>query len=105
VRGALDKAMHDIRDMCRGLALPDIDGMPLGRVVQRAIQGHSDLTGTEVALEDTASPAMPLDHSQLICGYRFVQEGLTKAATRPVVISRSGGSAAFRKSVHAWTPC
>jgi signal transduction histidine kinase len=79
VRDALDKAMHEIRDMCRGLALPDIDGIPLGRVVQRAIKGHRDLTGTEVALENTARPTMSLDHSQQICVYRFVQEGLANA--------------------------
>jgi signal transduction histidine kinase len=79
VRDALDKAMLEIRDMCRGLALPDIDGMPLGGVVQRAIKGHRDLTGTEVALDNTARPVMPLDHSQQICVYRFVQEGLTNA--------------------------
>jgi signal transduction histidine kinase len=76
---ALDKAMREIRDMCRGLALPDIDGMPLGRVVQRAIKGHRDLTGTEVALDNTARLAVSLDHSQQICVYRFVQEGLTNA--------------------------
>ncbi|MHA1528834.1 MAG: sensor histidine kinase [Alphaproteobacteria bacterium] len=79
VRDALDKAMREIRDMCRGLALPDIDGMPLGRVVQRAIKGHCDLTGTEVALDNSARPGLPLDHSQQICAYRFVQEGLTNA--------------------------
>ncbi len=89
VRDALDKAMREIRDMCRGLALPDIDGVPLGRVVQRAIKGHRDLTGTEVALDNTARPAMPLDHSQLICVYRFVQEGLTNACRHGGAMSQA----------------
>ena len=98
VRDALDKAMREIRDMCRGLTLPDIDGMPLGRVVQRAIMGHRELTGTEVALDNTASPAVALDHSQQICVYRFVQEGLTNAfrhggAKGQAVALRSGGRA------------
>jgi signal transduction histidine kinase len=79
VRDALDRAMREVRDISRGLALPDLDGMGLAQVVERAVEGHRRLTGSAVAFGNGASDAVSLDHSLNICAYRFVQEGLTNA--------------------------
>jgi len=79
VREALDQAMQQIRSLCRGLALPDLDGMTLAQAVQRAIEGHRTLTGTEVTLRDRTDATLTLPHSQKICVYRFLNEGLSNA--------------------------
>jgi len=81
IRRSLEEAMHDIRLICRGLTLPELEGRTLDEVVALAVSAHERRTGTSVALDGAApaAPDRPIDHSTLICTYRFVQEGLMNA--------------------------
>ncbi|MCM2475501.1 sensor histidine kinase [Rhizobium sp. CG5] len=79
VKTALDDAMRDIRNICRGLTLPELDGLGVEDVLRRVIAAHESRTGTRVAF--TCDPALPdLSKAEKICAYRFVQETLNNAA-------------------------
>lgn len=76
---ALTDAVGEIRDICRGLALPDIHEKTLPDLVRYAVNEHIRRTGTAVSLDlpDRAWPAPSQSHK--ICLVRFVQEGLANA--------------------------
>lgn len=78
LREVLDAALRDVRDLCRGLTLPELDGLGLSQTLERAIGAHERRTGCVVERDVTSGPwperAAP--HPILICVYRFVQEGL-----------------------------
>lgn len=78
LKAALDEALSDVRDLCRGLTLPELSGRSIADTLAMAIGAHERRTGTTVARR--VDPAPPLDdvtpHPTLICLYRFVQEGL-----------------------------
>jgi len=78
VRTALDDAMKDIRNLCRGLTLPDIAEWSLVDIIQRLTATHEERTGTRVRVQGQKSLPV-LSHSIKICIYRFVQEGLNNA--------------------------
>jgi signal transduction histidine kinase len=78
VKRALDEAMREIRAICSGLSLPDIDGAPLSEVVANAVRAHEHYTGTAVALRIGALP-VAVTPAVKICAFRFVQEGLNNA--------------------------
>ena len=78
LREALDEALADVRDLCRGLTLPDLRGSTVAQVLDRAIGAQERRMGISV-LRDTVQgnwPDVPAAHPILICLYRFVQEGL-----------------------------
>jgi signal transduction histidine kinase len=78
IRAHLDEAMREIRDICRGLVLPQIEAMELPQLVRAAAAAHEQRTGTSVALRlPDEGPA--LTQSEKICVFRFVQEGLNNA--------------------------
>lgn len=79
IRASLDQAMKDIRGICRGLTLPEIEEMPLAEVVRRAVDAHESNSGSKVALAVRGEIPETIDHSEKICAYRFVQEGLSNA--------------------------
>ncbi|MDQ1182933.1 sensor histidine kinase [Agrobacterium larrymoorei] len=75
IKASLDEAIRDIRNICRGLVLPDIENLPIEDVVGRAIEHYQSRAGTRVttSIEDVdAKVGVPVK----ICAYRFVQEGL-----------------------------
>jgi signal transduction histidine kinase len=78
IRSFLDDAMLEIRSICRGLVLPQIDAMDLKEVVASAVAAHEQRTGTtvEFSVEGMASR---LWQPEKICVFRFVQEGLHNA--------------------------
>lgn len=79
VRTALDDAMRDIRNICRGLTLPELDTLGVEAVLKRVIAAHESRTGTRVAL--ACNGKLPdLSKAAKICAYRFVQETLNNAA-------------------------
>jgi signal transduction histidine kinase len=78
IRSHLDEAMQEIRSICRGLVLPQIEEKSLPELLREVVGAHEQRTGTAVELE-TPEPSPKLDHSQKICVYRFVQEGLNNA--------------------------
>ncbi|MEZ5866171.1 MAG: histidine kinase [Geminicoccaceae bacterium] len=98
VRGALAEALRDLRATCRGLALPDIDGMGLNAVLGQAVEAHRKRTDAQVELvvDGDLTPA-ELPSSLRLCAYRFVQESLNNvhrhaadAAARVIATLRDG---------------
>lgn len=75
IKARLDEAMDEIRSICSGLVLPQIEAAELPDVLRRAVNAHRQRTGVDVALK-TSSRSRPLSPSAKICIYRFVQEAL-----------------------------
>lgn len=78
LRRSLDEAMRDIRHICRGMTLPELEGRTLAEALQSAITAHERRTDTRVSRTFTGAD-IALPHATLICAYRFVQEGLMNA--------------------------
>lgn len=81
MRGCLDEALRDVRDLCSGLTLPELDGRSVAQTLDLAISAHERRSGATVyRLFGREGPlAVPAPHPFLICIYRFVQEGLMNA--------------------------
>lgn len=81
LREVLDGAMRDVRDLSRGLTLPELEGLGLSETLERAIGAHERRTGSTVERDVTAGPWPEIiaPHPILICVYRFVQQGLMNA--------------------------
>ncbi|MBC7477534.1 MAG: two-component sensor histidine kinase [Pseudorhodobacter sp.] len=95
IEAAIKDAMTEIRNISRGVSLPDIDRKPLQDVIHGLVDAHSARTGSDVALVIDLGPAdLPL--AVKICVGRVVQEGLTnawrhaKGAGQEVTVRRSG---------------
>lgn len=78
LRTFLDDAMREIRNISRGLALPEIETMTLADLLRSAVATHEERTGNSVTLAvPDGNP--PLETAARICIYRFVQESLGNA--------------------------
>ncbi|WP_137817817.1 sensor histidine kinase [Pseudomonas sp. 2FG] len=78
LRNAAQDALREIRDISRGLALPEINGMTLRQELELVVLRHEQRTETKVNLSCGSLPeSLPLPHK--ICLYRFVQEALNNA--------------------------
>jgi len=78
MRNAAQDALREIRDISRGLALPEINGMSLRQELELVVQRHQQRTETKVDLTCVSLPeSVPLPHK--VCIYRFVQEALNNA--------------------------
>lgn len=78
VRDVLADALRDVRNLCRGLILPELEPMGLADVLRRAVEAHKRATGSAVSLVlPETDPGIP--PAWKICIYRFVQEGLSNA--------------------------
>lgn len=78
IRSSLAEAMKEIRDICKGLVLPQIEKASITEIVKRVVEAHQEKTGTNVDTtidEDDPELAPALK----ICIYRFVQEALNNA--------------------------
>lgn len=75
IKDRLQEAMDEIRSICTGLVLPEIETADLSDVLQRAVGAHRQRTGVPVELSMQAS-SRSLAPSAKICIYRFVQETL-----------------------------
>ncbi|APG95593.1 sensor histidine kinase [Sinorhizobium americanum] len=78
IKASLDEAMREIRTICNGLVLPQIETASLREILERCVHAHRQRTGSAVDL----SLSRPPDHlspSAKICIYRFVQEALNNA--------------------------
>jgi signal transduction histidine kinase len=78
VRSFLADALKEIRSICRGLALPQIEAMTLADLLRAVVATHEERTGNRVALV-VPDADVALDDSARICLYRFVQEALNNA--------------------------
>ncbi len=78
MRAALSGAIKDIREIAAGLRLPEMDGLSLAEVVERAVQEHKDKTGNRVTVSVASGlPAAGLPAK--IAVYRVVQEALNNS--------------------------
>jgi hypothetical protein len=75
IKASLDEAMQDIRTICGGLVLPQIEAAGLSEILQRAVKAHRQRTGSEVELS-LSNPPDRLSQAAKICIFRFVQETL-----------------------------
>jgi signal transduction histidine kinase len=77
IRNVLTDALRDIRNLARGLAVPEIDAIPLEDALRHAVDQHRQVSATRVTV--TMEPLVDVPQSVKLCAYRFVQEGLTNA--------------------------
>jgi len=78
VRTALAAALKEIREIAGGLRLPEMEGLSLRRVVEKAVEEHQEKTGDRVKL--VAPPELPVvDLPVKIAIYRVAQEALNNA--------------------------
>lgn len=75
IKNSLDEAMQEIRDICHGLALPEIEGWDVRELLQRVVSGYQSRTGVTVELMTKDMP-WEISPAEKICIYRFVQEAL-----------------------------
>lgn len=75
---ALQAALTEIRELSKGLVLPELGQSTLPQTIERAIQSHEARTKTSVARR-IVLPDQPSSNAVKICVYRFVQEGLNNA--------------------------
>jgi len=78
MKSMLDEALKEIRAISKGLMLPEIQQMPIGEVVRRAVKLHELRTGTSVRHEFEGEDRM-LPAAINVCVFRFLQEGLANA--------------------------
>lgn len=78
IRSAAQESLREIRNISRGLALPEINALSLEEELRLVTQRHEQRTGTKVQLtlgEQPATVSLPYK----ICIYRLVQEALNNA--------------------------
>ncbi len=78
VRGALQDAMQEIRNLSSGFALPQLDRMNLEEVVQLVVRNHEKRTGTSVKT-DFRTDVGNISNTAKECIYRFLQEALNNS--------------------------
>lgn len=81
LRATLEEALGDVRDLCRGLTLPELEGRSIAETLELAIDAHERRSDSVVArkIAPNARLDRPAPHPILICIYRVVQEGLMNA--------------------------
>ncbi|SHF95856.1 Signal transduction histidine kinase [Loktanella atrilutea] len=81
LRTTLGEALRDVRDLCRGLTLPQLEGRSIVETLEAAVSAHERRTGTTLGrfYGESDFTGEPVPHPILICIYRFVQEGLMNA--------------------------
>jgi len=78
IHKTLGEAMREIRGICNGLVLPQIETQAVADILLLAVAEHERRTSTKVLL--TLPERLPeLGTSEKISIYRFVQEGLNNA--------------------------
>ncbi len=79
IKQTVDDAMREIRQICRGLSLPEISQWNLETVVHTAIDSHEKRSGIGVIrMVPSALPPLPLAAKTTV--YRFIQETLNNGA-------------------------
>lgn len=78
IHKTLDEAIREIRGICNGLVLPQIETAAVLDILRLAVAEHQRRTGTSVSLTLPKRLREP-GPSEKISIYRFVQEGLNNA--------------------------
>ncbi|MGB8813565.1 MAG: histidine kinase [Paracoccaceae bacterium] len=79
VERAVKDAIREIRNIARGVSLPEIERRAVCDLVQSVVDAHAARTGTEVKVVCDIPDTVNLPAAVKICVYRFVQEGLNNA--------------------------
>ena len=81
LRDCLDEALRDVRALCSGLTLPELDGRSVAETLDLAIRAHERRAGVDVerGFDRAGALGAAVRHPYAICIYRFVQEGLMNA--------------------------
>jgi signal transduction histidine kinase len=79
IEQALRDALKEIRDLCSGLALPNLEDVSIAKVIDYAVMNHERRTRTRVTRESKGDLLIPAPPLVLMCIYRFIQEGLNNA--------------------------
>ncbi len=79
IEKAIREAIQEIRNISRGVSLPDIERRSLPDVVQGLVDAHAARTHSEVILTSNLQAERDLPIAVKICLGRVVQEGLTNA--------------------------
>ncbi|MBB2698819.1 UNVERIFIED_ORG: hypothetical protein GGI66_003496 [Rhizobium esperanzae] len=78
IRSSLAEAMTEIRNICSGLVLPQIEKSTITEIVLRVVEAHQHKTETLVeTIIDEDGPELAT--AVKICIYRFIQEALNNA--------------------------
>ncbi|WP_169308869.1 LuxR C-terminal-related transcriptional regulator [Paracoccus gahaiensis] len=92
-----------LRQIARGLVLPELSHLPAGSILRLAIEAHQARCPTPVALVAEAAGDPSLTPGLRICLFRFVQEGLNNAARHAgsagMAVRLEGGVALLRVTV------
>ncbi len=78
IRGSLRDSLQEIRHLCSGMALPELDNLSLEQAVRRVIRAHERRSETHVAVSFGKLPDR-VEPSLKIAIYRFIQEALNNA--------------------------
>ncbi|MCB1503558.1 MAG: hypothetical protein KDJ47_01145, partial [Hyphomicrobiaceae bacterium] len=78
IRSALEAAIRDIRNLSRGLMLPELETMSLNEAAALIIKMHEERTGTKVST-DITERIIHAENEVKVCTYRFIQEALNNA--------------------------
>ncbi len=78
IEKALEDAVLEIRNVCKGLSLPDIDKLSVQQIIERVAHSHTVRTKAVVGLE-TPESEIGAPKATKICIYRFVQEALNNS--------------------------
>ena len=76
IEGALRDSLREIRQIARGLSLPEIEARPLDQIVQGVVHAHQARHGADVTVMGNWTDIPALGPAARICLYRFLQEGL-----------------------------
>jgi len=93
IRTALTHAMNEVRNICAGLSMPEIESLSLADALASTIADHERRTRTTVGTAIHAGLPESLPHFVKVSLCRFVQEGLNNA------FRHAGGRGQF---VEAW---
>lgn len=75
IKESLEDAIGELRMICKGLVLPEIESLPIDQVLSHVVATYRTRTGADVALS-TQSSSILITPAVRICAYRFVQEAL-----------------------------
>jgi signal transduction histidine kinase len=78
IRGVLTDAMRDVRTLCEGLLMPELESLSLSQTLVAAVRDHERRTSTAVALDAGKVPDS-IPHFVKMGMFRFIQEGLNNA--------------------------
>ncbi|MBO9123821.1 MULTISPECIES: sensor histidine kinase [unclassified Rhizobium] len=78
IKRSVTEAINEIRDLCRGLQLPELEALSGREVALRAISAHELFTGNKIEADLTDLEVR--NHGMKICLYRFLQEVLSNAS-------------------------